>query len=111
MPCVAASSAATDTFGFPALARSLPCTRGWKTQVASMTQQAVERAIGKLVTDAEFRERFYVNPEKTTWEAGLPLSGMELEALTALPQDTVARFSEGLDARIRRVSLDTTEDR
>ena len=76
-----------------------------------MTQQAVERAIGKLVTDAEFRERFYVNPEKTTWEAGLPLSGVELEALATLSRDAVVRFSEGLDARICRASLDTMEDR
>ena len=76
-----------------------------------MTQQAVERAIGKLVTDAEFRERFYVNPEAATWEAGLPLSRMELEALSALSRDAVIRFSEGLDARILRVSLDTTDMR
>ena len=71
-----------------------------------MTQQAVERAIGKLVTDAEFRERFYVNPEKATWEAGLPLSGVELTALCALSRDAVVRFSERLDVRICRVSLD-----
>jgi hypothetical protein len=76
-----------------------------------MTQQAVERAIGKLVTDAEFREQFYVNPEKATWEAGLPLSGVELAALAALSRDAVVRFSEGLDVRICRASLDTTEDR
>ncbi len=76
-----------------------------------MTQQAVERAIGKLVTDAEFRERFYVNPEVATWEAGLPLSRVELEALFALSRDAVIRFSEGLDARILRVSLDATDMR
>ena len=71
-----------------------------------MTQQAVERAIGKLVTDAEFRDRFYVNPEATTWEAGLPLSRVELEALSTLSRDAVVRFSADLDARICRVSLD-----
>lgn len=74
-----------------------------------MTQQAVERAIGKLVTDADFRERFYVNPEAATWEAGLPLSGAELEALTTLSREAVVRFSEGLDARICRVSLDGSD--
>jgi len=101
-----ASPAAIEIFDVPTLARSLPCTRERKDQVASMTQQAVERAIGKLVTDAEFRERFYVNPEVATWEAGLPLSGVEIEALSKLSRDAVVRFSEGLDARIRRVSLD-----
>jgi len=75
-----------------------------------MTQHAVERAIGKLVTDAEFRERFYVNPEAATWEAGMPLSGVELEALAALSRDAVVRFSEGLDVRICRVSLDADGD-
>jgi hypothetical protein len=83
-------------------------TRGLKDQGASVTQQAVERAIGKLVTDAEFRERFYVNPEVAAWEAGLPLSRVELEALSALSRDAVTRFSEGLDACILRVSLDAT---
>jgi hypothetical protein len=76
-----------------------------------MTQQAVERAIGKLVTDADFRERFYANPEKATWEAGLPLSGVELAALSALSRDAVVRFSEGLDVRICRVSLDAMDMR
>jgi hypothetical protein len=76
-----------------------------------MTQQAVERAIGKLVTDAEFRERFYVNAEKATWDAGLPLSGMELAALCALSRDAVVRFSERLDVRICRVSLDSLDMR
>ena len=74
-----------------------------------MTQQAVERAIGTLVTDAEFRERFYVNPEAATWDAGLPLSRVELEALSAVSRDAVVQFSERLDVRICRVSLDATE--
>ena len=73
-----------------------------------MTQQAVERAIGKLVTDPAFRERFYVNPEAATFEAGMPLSPLELEALCALSLDAVVQFSEGVDARICRVSLDPT---
>ena len=34
------------------------------------------------LTDAEFRERFYVNPEAATFEAGMPLSSVELEALS-----------------------------
>lgn len=72
-----------------------------------MTQHSVERAIGKLVTDAEFRDRFYANPEAAAWEAGLPLSRVELEALSSLPRDAVVRLSEGLDARICRVSLDS----
>lgn len=49
-----------------------------------MTQQAVERALGKLLTDENFRDRFFANPEIATWEAGFTLSSIELEALSGL---------------------------
>ena len=35
-----------------------------------MTQQAVERALGKLLTDENFRERFFTNAEIASWEPG-----------------------------------------
>ncbi len=47
-----------------------------------MSQNAVERALGKLVTDDEFCARFFENPAAATWEAGLPLSALELDALS-----------------------------
>ncbi len=71
-----------------------------------MGQQGVERALGKLVTDEAFRERFFTNPETASWEAGLGLSAIELEALSRLSQEALARFSEGIDKRISRASLD-----
>ncbi len=73
-----------------------------------MTQQAVERTIGKLATDAEFRKQFFANPAAATWEAGLALSAAELEALAALSPAAVTRFSESLAARISRLCVDTT---
>ena len=45
-----------------------------------MSQQCVERTIGKLATDPKFRARFFENP------AGLALSPAESEALAALSQ-------------------------
>ena len=45
-----------------------------------MTQQAVERALGKLLTDENFRERFFAGPELACWEAGFALSPVELIA-------------------------------
>lgn len=36
-----------------------------------MTQQAVERALGKLLTDENFRDRFFTNPEITAWGGGV----------------------------------------
>ena len=49
-----------------------------------MTQQAVERALGKLLTDENFRERFFENPEAASWEAGLALSPSELVCVRCL---------------------------
>ena len=47
----------------------------------AVTQQALERALGKLLTDENFRERFFASPELAYWEAGFALSPVELEAL------------------------------
>jgi hypothetical protein len=71
-----------------------------------VSQQAVERALGKLLTDETFRERFFATPETAAWEAGLALSSAELEALTQLSPKAIARFSETVDKRISRPSLD-----
>src|SRR5882724_8140024 len=67
-----------------------------------VSQNAVERTLGKLATDDEFRARFFENPAVATWEAGLPLSPVELEALSGLSQAAVVRFSQSLDGRTRR---------
>ena len=70
-----------------------------------MTQQAVEQALGKLVADEAFRERFFAAPVAACWEAGLALSAIELEALSRLSPQELARFAEDLDARISRPCL------
>ena len=71
-----------------------------------MTQQAVERALGKLLTDENFRERFFESPEAASWEAGLALSPIELEALARVPRHALASLHDELDKRISRPSLD-----
>src|SRR5207245_4819264 len=65
----------------------------------------------KLATDDEFRARLFENPAAATWEAGLPLSPIELEALSRLLQAAVARFSQSLDGRIRRLCVASTPSR
>lgn len=50
-----------------------------------MTQQAVERA---------------------SWEAGLALSPIELEALSGVPRSALVSLHDELDKRISRPSLD-----
>jgi len=71
-----------------------------------MSQAAVEKALGKLITDECFRGRFYKDPAAASFSAGLELSQAELDALSRLPPKAIARFSGCLDDRIRRVPLD-----
>ena len=73
-----------------------------------MTQQAVERVLGKLLTDEAFRDRFFETPVAVCWEAGLALSPIELDALGRLSRDELARFGDGIDERICRPCLDRT---
>jgi hypothetical protein len=68
-----------------------------------VSRNAVERALGKLATDEEFRARFFENPAAAMWEAGIPLSPVEVEALSGLSRVAIARFGESLDGRIRRL--------
>jgi len=71
-----------------------------------MSQVAVEKALGKLITDECFRGRFFKDPAAASFSAGLELSQAELDALSRLPVKAIARFSGCLDDRIRRVPLD-----
>jgi len=57
-----------------------------------MSQHALERTLGKLATDEEFRARFF-------------------EALSGLSPAAIARFSQSLDDRIRRLCLARTPPR
>ncbi len=68
-----------------------------------MSQQAVERAIGKLVTDAAFRGRFFRDPAAASLCAGLELSATELEALARISPRLLERLSATLDDRVRRL--------
>jgi hypothetical protein len=67
-----------------------------------VSERAVEWAIGKLALDEKFRARFFANPAAAVWEAGLPLSPVEVDALFAVSPAALARFSESLGPGIRR---------
>lgn len=71
-----------------------------------MSQSAVERALGKLMTDRLFREKFFEDPARAVSFAGLDLSEVELKALSRLPASAVSRFSLFLDDRIARLPLE-----
>jgi hypothetical protein len=68
-----------------------------------MSQQAVERTLGKLLTDESFRERFLTAPRKAALQAGLRLSEIELAALSGFSRSALRSFSASLDPRICRL--------
>lgn len=73
-----------------------------------MSQKTVERILGKLATDEEFRERFRSEPERTLARAdgeGDGLTPVEREALASLDPDLLERFADALDPRIQRVRI------
>jgi hypothetical protein len=65
-----------------------------------MTVAGLERALGMLLLDTAFCERFFLNPGSATWEAGLPRSPIEADALSRLSRVASARFRESLDPRL-----------
>lgn len=75
-----------------------------------MSQIAVERTLGKLVTDATFRRRFFRDPAAASFLAGLDLSQVEVDALSSLPPEAIVRFSQCLDHRICRCSLENNKE-
>lgn len=70
-----------------------------------MSQRAVERTVGRLVTDEHFREEFFRDPEGASFRAGLNLSRRELDALRRIPADALARLCACVDDRICRLHV------
>ena len=68
-----------------------------------MSQLAVEQILGRLLTDAAFRRRFFEAPVRATLLSGLTLSPEELDALHHIPQNEMVALSQQLDDRICRL--------
>jgi hypothetical protein len=62
-----------------------------------MTAAGLERALGMLLFDVAFCERLFLNPSSATWEAGLPLSPIEVDALSRRSRVAIVRFRESLE--------------
>lgn len=69
-----------------------------------MSQRDVERALGRLLTDEQFRRAFAADPLCACRAAGFDLSPLELDALRNLPS-RVLRLVPHIDERIRRLEL------
>ena len=70
-----------------------------------MSQRAVEQLLGRVITDPEFRHRFYEDATAACEAAGLQLTPRELEAVQATGELAVRAFSAHLDPRIVRAVL------
>ena len=70
-----------------------------------MSQRAVEQLLGRLITDPEFRRRFYEDAGGACAAANLQLTPSECEAVQALDELAVRAFASHLDLRIVRASL------
>ncbi len=71
-----------------------------------MSQQNVERVIGRIVTDQGLRRRFEKKPIDVLFElvaGGVELTTVELQALAGLDAALVARFADALDPRIQKI--------
>jgi hypothetical protein len=69
----------------------------------AMSQHDVERALGKLVTDEEFREKFFEDPEQASLQVGLTLSREELDGLLRTPRTIFKKLAGCIDGRICRL--------
>ena len=69
-----------------------------------MSQRAVEALLGRLITDLDFRTKFYDQPSATCDKEAFELTTRELEALLLLDEASLEGFAKLVDARIVRAS-------
>lgn len=73
-----------------------------------MSQRNVERIVGRLATDEEFRRRFSRDSAAALDELvehGCELNGCERRALLAIAPESVERFAAEIDPRIQKMDL------
>ena len=70
-----------------------------------MSQRAVERVLGRLVTDEAFRSLFFRDTRLALIPYAQDLTSNELDALRQVPRGALAALCAGLDDRICRLSL------
>jgi hypothetical protein len=68
-----------------------------------MSREAVQAVIGKAVTESEFRELLFANPDEAL--EGYELTEEEVAALKAIDAETMESFAGDLDERISRMLI------
>ena len=70
-----------------------------------MSQQDVERTLGRLLTDQGFRDDFFQGPAYACLLPGIQLAPREVEALLRVPRPVLASLGARLDDRICRLHV------
>jgi hypothetical protein len=70
-----------------------------------MSQRDVERTLGRLLTDQDFRDDFYLDHARACLILGIQLAPHELEALLRIPPSAFATLGARLDDRICRLHI------
>jgi hypothetical protein len=75
------------------------------------SHSAVEALLGRMLTDAAFRRRFFTEPADACEENGYQLTVLQLAALQELDMRMIERFARRLDRRIVRAALPAPKPR
>lgn len=76
-----------------------------------MSQRDVERTLGRMLTDAGFRQAFFRDPARACLALGVQLAAHELDALLHLPSRRLAGLAGALDNRICRLHVGNGAER
>lgn len=68
-----------------------------------MSREAVEAIIGKAVTNSEFRQSLFANPDEVL--AGYELTEDEMAALKSIGVESLESFAGSLDERISKLYI------
>jgi len=74
-----------------------------------MSQRDVERTLGRLLTDEDFRDEFFLEPGRACLPLGIQLVPHEVEALLRVPRPMLATLGAQLDDRICRLHIQRSE--
>jgi len=72
-----------------------------------MSQRAVEAVLGRLITDVEFRVRFFAEPDDVCRENELGLTARETAALLQVSVQGLHEVAAHLDPKIVRAAIPT----
>ena len=78
--------------------------RGDAARDRRMSQRCVESVLGRLITDAMFRDEFFVQPDTVCRDHALDLTPTELSALLQISVSGLESAAAGLDPRIVRAA-------